>query len=113
MSPSPAAQAAAAPGESPAYVVFFKEATHDQAALARYKAQVGASFAGREVAVLAAYGEQEVLEGPPTEGVVILAFPSMQAAREWYRSPDYQAAARHRFQGASYRAVIVAGRAPM
>jgi uncharacterized protein (DUF1330 family) len=95
---------------APAYVVFIKEATHDDAEMARYKAQVGASFVGREVIVRAAYGEQEVLEGPPLEGVVILEFPSMEAARDWYRSPEYQAAAQHRFNGASYRAVMVAGR---
>ena len=93
-----------------AYVVFLKEETLDAAEMAQYSAQVGRSFAGREVAVHAAYGAQEVLEGPAVEGVVILSFPDMGAARDWYRSPDYQAAAQHRFKGAHYRAVLVEGK---
>lgn len=93
-----------------AYIVFTKEATLDEAEMALYKSQVGQSFAGREVTFHAAYGEQEVLEGPPVEGVVILEFPSMQAARDWYHSPEYQRAAQHRFKGAAYRAVMVSGK---
>ncbi len=92
-----------------AYAVFIKEAVHDQNALNRYQAAVGASSARREVAFLTAYGPQEVLEGPGVQGVVILEFPDMAAARAWYDSPEYQAAAAHRHQGATYRAVLVEG----
>lgn len=94
----------------PAYIVFIKEATHDEGELAQYRAAVGASFVGHDARVLAAYGAQEVVEGPAMQGVVILAFPSLNAARAWYSSPSYQAAASHRFKGATYRAVIVEGR---
>lgn len=94
-----------------AFIVFIKETSIDDAEMALYKAQVGKSFEGREVTFHAAYGPQEVLEGPPVEGVVILEFPSMQAARDWYHSPAYQQAAQHRFKGARYRAVMVEGRA--
>ena len=97
---------------APAFVVFLKEGVDDEAEMAQYKAKVGASFAGREVVFHAAYGEQEVLEGPAVEGVVILQFPSLAAARDWYHSPQYQEAARHRLRGARYRAVLVEGRAP-
>lgn len=92
-----------------AYVVFLKEAVHDEEELARYQATVDGSFAGHPVEFLAAYGAQEVLEGPPVDGVVILKFPDVESARRWYHSPEYQAAASHRFNGATYRAVIVAG----
>ncbi len=74
-----------------------------------YAGKAGGSLAGYPVKVLAAYGKQEVLEGPQTEGVVILEFPTMAAAKEWYDSPLYREAREHRFQGADYRAVLVEG----
>jgi uncharacterized protein (DUF1330 family) len=59
--------------------------------------------------VLAAYGRQEVLEGPEIEGVVVVEFPSMAEARAWYDSPAYRAAREHRFRGADDRAALVEG----
>ncbi|MGK4385581.1 DUF1330 domain-containing protein [Ectopseudomonas oleovorans] len=50
------------------------------------------------------------MEGPPIEGAVILRFPTMQAARDWYDSPAYQTIAAHRFAGSRYRAFIIEGR---
>ncbi|MBP1850047.1 DUF1330 domain-containing protein [Rhizobium halophytocola] len=93
----------------PAYVVFTRENTTDRSALDTYSADVKDSFAGRDVAFLAAYGPHETLEGPPIEGAVILEFADMTAARDWYHSPAYQQAAEHRFRGAKYRAFIVEG----
>jgi len=40
--------------------------------------------------VLAAYGRYEVLEGSDLEGVVIVEFPSLEAAKDWYDSPAYR-----------------------
>ena len=59
--------------------------------------------------MLAAYGRQEVLEGPDVEGVVIVEFPDFATAKEWYDSPAYREAREYRFRGADYRAVIVEG----
>ena len=95
-----------------AYVIFIKESMHDEVEMARYKAAVGASFKGHSPGFLAAYGELEVVEGAPAEGVVILEFADMEKARAWYHSPAYQEAARHRFAGAVYRGLIVEGIAP-
>lgn len=92
-----------------AYMVFLKESTHDQSEVDEYLAEVGKAFDGHPVKVLAAYGEQQVLEGPTPEGVVVLEFPDAAAARAWYDSPAYQAAAKHRFNGATFRVVIVEG----
>ncbi len=100
------------PAAPPAFIVFIKESTTDPEALRRYSAQVGATFAGHAANVLAAYGPQEVLEGPEAEGVVILRFPDRAAARAWYHSPAYQDAAQHRFEGGVYRAILVEGRPP-
>jgi len=50
-----------------------------------------------------------VLEGNEIEGAVILRFPDMAAARDWYNSPVYQEALQHRLKGANYRAFIIEG----
>jgi uncharacterized protein (DUF1330 family) len=59
--------------------------------------------------ILAAYGAHEVLEGAPTEGVVIVEFPTVELAKAWYTSPAYEAARAHRFKGAKYRCILVQG----
>ena len=92
-----------------AFVVFIREETLDPPELAAYSAKVKESFEGHAVTFRAAYGQHEVLEGPTMEGAVLLEFPDLDAARTWYRSPAYQAAARHRFKGAIYRGFIVQG----
>lgn len=92
-----------------AYAVFIRESTQKQSELDAYAPKAKASLVGHNVTVLAAYGRQEVLEGPPVEGVVIVEFPSVEEARAWYDSPAYREAREHRFRGARYRAFIVEG----
>ncbi|GBQ28786.1 DUF1330 domain-containing protein [Gluconacetobacter sacchari] len=92
-----------------AYIVFTRESTSDQAELDAYSKAVAPTFAGHPARILAAYGTQDVLEGTPPEGVVIVEFPTIEAARAWYDSPAYQTVVQHRWKGASYRAVIVQG----
>jgi uncharacterized protein (DUF1330 family) len=91
------------------YIVFTRESTRNPAELETYSEKVGATLAGHPVTVLAAYGRQEVLEGPDVEGVVILEFPSCAEAKAWYDSPAYRAVREHRFRGADYRGIIVEG----
>lgn len=93
----------------PAYVVFTREEMISPVEFAKYSANVEASFEGHDVKFLADYGGLEILEGDEIEGAVILEFPNTDAARAWYRSPSYQATARHRFRGARYRGFIVNG----
>jgi uncharacterized protein (DUF1330 family) len=93
----------------PSYVVFIRENTHDQAELDIYSSNVKSAMSGHPIRVLAAYGKQEVLEGPAIEGVVILEFPTPETAKAWYSSPAYQEAVQHRFRGATYRGIIVEG----
>ena len=92
-----------------AYIVFTRERTTDPAALAKYSEKAGATLAGHPAKVLAVYGRQEVLEGPPVEGVVILEFPTFAEAKAWYDSPAYCEVREHRLRGSEYRAVIVEG----
>ncbi|HTW22137.1 MAG TPA: DUF1330 domain-containing protein [Candidatus Baltobacteraceae bacterium] len=93
----------------PAYIVFQRDSTIDQKELDTYGPLAMASAAGHPAKPLAVYGKQEVLEGAPVEGVVIVEFPTMEDAKKWYDSPAYRAAREHRFKGAKYRAVLVQG----
>lgn len=93
----------------PVFVVFTKEEVLDQKELDTYSANVGSTFDGHPVTFRAAYGALDVLEGPDFEGAVVLEFPDMESARNWYRSPAYQEVAQHRFKGARYRGFIVRG----
>jgi uncharacterized protein (DUF1330 family) len=64
-------------------------------------------FDGR---VLVAANDVEVLEGTwPRTRTVVLEFPSMEHAKRWYHSPNYQAIARHRFKAATSNVVLVDG----
>jgi len=92
-----------------AYLVFTRLATTDQAALDIYHGQAPAAGAGHPVTPLVAYGDFDVLEGPPHEGMVILSFPDAAAARAMYNSPAYTAAREQRFKGAEYQVTLVEG----
>ena len=92
-----------------AYVIFIREVTFDKTEFDAYAAAAPASLEGLPIRFLAAYGRQHVLEGPEPAGVAIAEFPTIEAARSWYDSSAYQAAAQHRFRGAIYRGLIVEG----
>jgi len=92
-----------------AYIVFERDSTINQKELDTYAPMARASGAGHPMKLLAAYGKQEVLEGPGVEGVLIVEFPTFEDAKRWYDSPAYRAAREHRFKGAKYRAVLVQG----
>ncbi len=93
----------------PAYAVFIREKVRDKSELEMYQQKAKASGGAHPLIPRAAYGRQEVLEGPACEGVVILEFPTFEAAKAWYNSPEYTEARKHRHLAADYRAVIVQG----
>jgi hypothetical protein len=63
----------------PAYVIFIRERTLDKSELEAYAKLAAPSLEGLPIKFLAAYGRQEVLEGPAPEGVAIANF------RRWKR----------------------------
>jgi uncharacterized protein (DUF1330 family) len=91
------------------YIVFTRESTRDQRELDIYQANVAETFADYPIKVLSAYGPQQLLEGEGAAGVVIVEFPDTPSERTWYDSEEYQAIAKHRLNGATYRAVLVEG----
>lgn len=92
-----------------AYIMFVRDATLDAEELATYSKMAAEARGDHPLTALAHYGDFEVLEGQASEGVVLLKFPDMAAARAWYHSPAYQAAKVHRLKGAEYRVILVDG----
>jgi uncharacterized protein (DUF1330 family) len=95
----------------PAYAVVIREKTRNAEKLGEYKKMAPASFQKHPAKFLALHGRSEVLEGPQSEEIIILEFPSYEAAQAWYHSAEYQAACEHRFQGGDYRCIITEGTA--
>lgn len=92
-----------------AYVVMIRDRMIDPEAMATYAQLARKARGGTSPKPLAFYGALEVLEGTDADGMVILAFEDMQAARRWYGSPAYQEALPHRLRGAEYRVLLVDG----
>jgi uncharacterized protein (DUF1330 family) len=59
--------------------------------------------------ILARGGKAEALEGPSRPRNVILEFESYEQARNYYNSPEYQAARKHRVNGSTGEFVVVEG----
>lgn len=83
---------------------------HDPARYEGYKALAPAAIARYGGRYLVRGGETVTLEGdwkPPR--VVVLEFPSLDAARTFYDSPEYRAAREKRKDAASMKMIAVAG----
>ncbi len=91
------------------YLVFTREKMLDELEMATYSKEVPATLAGHEAKILALYGAHRDLEGPSTEGTVILGFPTKEAAPAWYDGAAYREVREHRLKGASYRVALVEG----
>jgi uncharacterized protein (DUF1330 family) len=92
-----------------AYIIAVVDVTD----LDKYKAYAAeaapatAKFGGK---YLARGGPFEVLEGSfPGKRFVVLEFATMDQAKAFYNSPDYQAARKHRLGGANFNMVVVEG----
>jgi uncharacterized protein (DUF1330 family) len=92
-----------------AYAIFIREKLRDPATIEKYNDKAGPSLEGHPAKVLAAYGAIEAPEGAPSEGVVLLEFPTMAAAKAWYEGPAYREARKLRFQAADYRVLFFEG----
>jgi uncharacterized protein (DUF1330 family) len=77
-----------------------------------------AAYRERSPATLEAYGGRYLVRGGPhevvegdwnPERVVVVEFPSVGRAREWYESPEYQAIVDMRKRGAPSQVVLVEG----
>ena len=92
-----------------AYMIFTRLKTTDQSEMDTYAGLAGGTLAGRPVTPHVRYGEQETLEGPSTEGTVIVSFPTKADALDWYNSPEYTAARAHHMAGSEYMVTVIEG----
>jgi uncharacterized protein (DUF1330 family) len=95
----------------PAYAVFIREKTRNAAKIAEYKKLVPPTFAEHPAKILALNGRSQFPEGPTGEEIIILEFPSYEAAQAWYNSAEYEAARELRYQGGDYRCILTEGKA--
>jgi uncharacterized protein (DUF1330 family) len=92
-----------------AYVISEVE-PRDAALFARYRAMAPATIERYGGRYIVRGGEADVVEGgPPAKTLVIVAFPSMARAREWYRSPEYAACLKVRAGALERRLIFVEG----
>lgn len=64
----------------------------DPAAYEKYRAANAVAFARYGARFLVRAGAQDVVEGAVRARTVVIEFPSLQAAKDCYASPEYQAA---------------------
>jgi uncharacterized protein (DUF1330 family) len=82
----------------------------DAVTLEIYRARAATSIAAHGGRYLVRGGAVEVLEGKWSPRAIIIAeFPDMDAARAWYRSPDYASALEVRDQALSRDLILVEG----
>jgi uncharacterized protein (DUF1330 family) len=89
------------------YIVFVDKPT-DPGEIAEYRRLAMPTLKGRGVKFHARPGcELHTVEGDAVDVAVVLEFDSVREAQDWYHSPEYQHAVKHRLGTARSRAVIV------
>lgn len=96
---------------APKGYVILTEAIKDPEGMKAYARAAGPAMGG--VNILSADTAPQVIEGSwHGDQTIVLEFESVEAARAWYYSEDYQQAAQLRQAAADCNAVIVSGFAP-
>jgi uncharacterized protein (DUF1330 family) len=97
----------------PAYVISEVE-MRDAAAFEAYRVVAAKSIEQYGGRYLVRGGAIELAEGgPPPNAFVIVEFPTMTRLREWYASPEYTEASRHRRTALERRLIFVEGVPPV
>jgi uncharacterized protein (DUF1330 family) len=97
-------------GTMPAYVIATVKSVTDRRGLEEYWSHAAPSFAGSGATHLAAYTPFKLLEGKgPLEAAVLIEFPDMEAADQWYESAAYQAAKQYRVGAAEVEIIVLDG----
>jgi uncharacterized protein (DUF1330 family) len=84
---------------------------HDTEAMARYRPLSQAAVEQHGGRFVVRGGASEILEGQslPPERMVIVEFDSVEQAKSFYRSPEYQAARTVRENAAEMNMLVIAG----
>lgn len=92
------------------YVIVQVSEIQDPAAYDIYRPLAGAAVAAHGGRFIVRGGAAERFEGEgPAGRNVVIEFPSVEAARNWYQSPDYQDALAIRHAASTATLVIVEG----
>lgn len=89
-----------------AYFIFNYRIT-DQEAYGPYLAEVPKTLEAHGAEIVVADFESEIVEGDAGHVSVVLRFPSKEAARNWYESPEYQAIIQIRTDNSAGLATLV------
>ncbi|MGR4927420.1 DUF1330 domain-containing protein [Bradyrhizobium sp. CAR08] len=96
----------------PAYVISEVE-VRDRAAMEAYRTLAAATIAQYGGRYLVRGGAAELVEGgPPPKTIIIVEFPSMARAQEWYASVEYAEALKLRQTALERRLLFVEGVLP-
>jgi len=83
---------------------------HDPQEYKEYLAGFIDAFRPYDGSIVVATDDLEVLEGEwPAVRTVVLKFSSIDRAKEWYQSEQYQKIAHHRFRAATTNMILVDG----
>ena len=92
----------------PAYIIGEVEVT-DPATMRKYGEKVPETLAPFNHHFVVSGGKPQALEGEAPKGIVVIAFDSVEKARNWYDSPAYAAIKPIRQSAAKSRIYIVEG----
>jgi uncharacterized protein (DUF1330 family) len=89
------------------YIVFVEKPASEEA-IATYRQLALPTLKGKDVKFHSRPGcALQTVEGDDVDVAVVIEFKSVQDAKDWYFSPEYQSAMKHRIETAKSRAVIV------
>jgi len=97
-------------GDMKGHAIFYVQGITDHERLKAYQVAAHPSVRAFGGKVIAAYGQQEVVEGYEVRGIVLIQFPDYKSATDWYHSPEYQAAKKIRHGAVTCHTVIFEGR---
>lgn len=92
-----------------AYVIGYLEDVRIGPEILEYMAAMESTFEPFDGSWLVHGTDPQVLEGPLSGGIVIITFPSGEAAHAWYRSERYQAILPLRTENARSLVAVVDG----
>jgi uncharacterized protein (DUF1330 family) len=96
------------------HVIFFVEDISDPEQLKKYQKAAHPTIGDFGGKVTIAYGRQEIVEGGELKGVVMVEFPTFEAAQQWYHSTAYQeAAALRKFAARTHTVIVEARQGPV
>ena len=94
----------------PAYIVALLNII-DREEYDKYRSGVHETIDRHKGEIIISNEDVEVIEGEwPYTKTVVIRFPSMEAAKSWYYSTEYQKIVQHRFRAAKSNLIFIEGR---